>query len=213
MEVTFYGHACFSIKDKDATVVVDPYGASTGLKLPVLKADVVTVSHEADAYNNADGVTGEPRVFDWPGEYETKGVHFKRIHSFHNIKDDEEQLENVVTMIHFNGIRFCHLGAQGAKLTPEQLEQVGDVDILFIPVGGKGLLDSKKAKEVIEQIEPRVVLPMAYNTEGSTFGFEPLSTFLSTMGATALEPLDSLVVKRSELPEDNSKIVTLNVKS
>ncbi len=213
MEIKFYGHACFSIEDGGVTVVTDPFQEEIGLKLPELKADVVTVSHDAPPYNNASAVKGEPKVFSWPGEYETKGVHFKCIHSFHNQKEDEEQLENIVTIIHFNGIRLCHLGAQGTKLTPEQLEKVGDVDILFVPVGGKAALDAKKAKDVIEQIEPRVIAPMVYNTEGSKLGLGTLAEFTKIIGGTVEEAGDSFKVKKSELPDDNSKLVVLNVVS
>jgi L-ascorbate metabolism protein UlaG (beta-lactamase superfamily) len=213
MEIKFHGHACFSIEDSGIRIVTDPFKEETGLKLPALKADVVTVSHNAPAYNNADGVEGDPKIFSWPGEYETGGIHFKCIHSFHNQKEDEEQMENNVTVIHFNGIRLCHLGAQGTKLTPEQLEKVGDVDILFVPVGGKDTLDPKKAKEVVEQIEPRVVIPMVYHTDGSKLGLAALQDFTKVMGASGEEFQDSFKVKRSELPEDNSKLVLLNVVS
>ena len=213
MEIKFKGHACFSIEDGGVKVVTDPYQEKIGLKLGNLKADAVTVSHDADPYNNIDAVDGEPKVFSWPGEYETKGVHFKLVHSFHNAKDDAEQLENNVAVMHFNGIRLCHLGAQGTKLTPEQLEKIGDVDVLFVPVGGKGMVDAKKAKEIVEQIEPRVVIPMAYDTDGNNLDLGSVEAFKKEMGAVAEEAMDSFKVKRSELPEDNSKIVILNVVS
>ncbi|MDH5596554.1 MAG: MBL fold metallo-hydrolase [Candidatus Peregrinibacteria bacterium] len=211
MEIKFYGHACFSIQDDGVTVVTDPFNENIGLKLPKLSADAVTVSHNADAYNNVDAVSGDPKVFSWPGEYETKGIHFKLVHSFHNSKDDAEQLENNISVMHFGGIRLCHLGAQGTKLTPEQLEQAGDVDILFVPVGGKGMVDAKKAKEIVEQVEPRVIVPMAYDTEGSKLELGSLADFLKVMGASGEEVLPSFKVKRSELPEDNSKVVVLDV--
>ena len=211
MDIKFYGQACFSIEDSGFTVVTDPFQEEIGLKVPDLKANVVTVSHDSPAHNNAASVGGSPKIFSWPGEYETGGVHFKCIHSFHNPKEDEEQLENNITVIHFNGIRLCHLGAQGTKLTPEQLEQVGDADILFIPVGGKGCIDSKKAKEVVEQIEPRIIVPMIYDTEGSKLGLGTLEDFLKVMGGSAEEAVDVFKVKKSELPEDNSKLVVLNV--
>ena len=213
MEIKFYGHACLSIEDSDITVVTDPFHEEIGLKLPSIKADAVIVSHDAPAYNNVAGIGGEPKVFSWPGEYETKGIHFKSIHSFHNQKDDVEQLENNITVMHFNGIRICHLGAQGTKLTPEQLEKVGDVDILLVPVGGNSVLDTKKAKEVIEQIEPRVVIPMAYDTEGSKLELGSVEEFIKVMGATPEETMDSFKVKKSELPDDNSKLIVLNVVS
>jgi len=211
MEIKFHGHACFSITEDGTTVVTDPFQEEIGLKMPKLLAEAVTVSHNAAAYNNVDAVEGGPNLFSWPGEYETKAIHFKMIHSFHNQKEDKEQMENNITVIHWGSIRLCHLGAQGTKLTPEQLEQVGEVDILFVPIGGKDCLDPKKAKEVIEQIEPRVVVPMCYNTEGSKLGLEELDAFLSIMGSKPDEAMDSFKVKRSELPEDNSKLVVLNV--
>ena len=210
MEVRFYGHACFAFKSDKAVVVTDPYNESTGLKLPALKADIVTVSHNSDAYNNVKAIEGDPMVFNRPGEYEAAGVHFKGLHSFHNAKDDEEQLENTVFTINFDGVRFCHLGAQGTKLTPEQLELVGDVDILFLPIGGKGMIDAKKAKEIVEQIEPRIVIPMSYYIEGSNLELNALEAFLSLMSVENTEAVDVFKVKRSEMPEDNSKIVVIN---
>jgi L-ascorbate metabolism protein UlaG (beta-lactamase superfamily) len=213
MDIKFYGHACFSITDGQTSVVTDPYSEEeVGLRLPSLTADVIVISHNSPAYNNTTGISGNPRVFNWPGEYETKGVHFKMIHSFHNAKDDQEQLENIVTVIHWNQIRLCHLGAQGTKLTPEQLEQVGDIDILFVPVGDhKLVVDAKKAKEIIEQVEPRIVIPMIYHTEGSKLELDSLESFINVMGASGTEGLDTYQVKRSELPEDNSKVISLNV--
>ena len=210
MNIKFYGQACFSIEDAGIKVVTDPFSGDIGLKVPELSANVVVVSHDAPAYNNVASVGGDPKVFNCPGEYETKGVHFKMIHSFHNAREDEEQLENTITVIFFNGIRLCHLGAQGTKLTPEQLESVGDVDILFLPVGGKTVIEGKKSKEVIEQIEPRVVIPMIYHTEGNNLELGNLQAFLSEMGASTEEPVDAFTVKRSELPEDNSKVVVIN---
>lgn len=211
MEIKFYGHACFSITHGGITVVTDPFQNEIGLKLPKLKADAITISHNAPPYNNVDGVEGDPKLFSWPGEYETKNIHFKLIHSFHNPKEDEEQLENSITVIHWDDISLCHLGAQGTKLTPEQLEQVGDVDILFVPIGGKDTLEPKKAKEVIEQIEPRIIIPMCYHTEGSKLKLGGLEAFLSVMGAKIEEPLEVFKPKRSEFPEDNSKLIVLKV--
>lgn len=210
MEIKFHGHACFSIKSDKATIVMDPYDNSIGLKMPKLTSDVVTCSFNNEAHNAKDNVEGDPMLLNWPGEYETKGVHFKGIHSFHNQKEDKEQLENVIYTINIKGIRFCHLGAQGTKLTPDQLEQVGDSDILFIPVGKTESVDAKKAKEIIEQIEPRIVIPMTYHTDGNKRDLASLEDFLSVMGAKSSEPLDSYLVKRSELPEDNSKVIVLN---
>ncbi len=208
MEIKFYGQACFSVTDKVASLVMDPFSESIGLTLPTLKADVITVSNGADSHSNTGAVQGEPRVFSWPGEYETKGVHFQLIHA-----RAAEGEENNVTIAHFNGIKICHLGAQSEKLTEQQVDKIGDVDILFVPVGGKTVLDAKLAKSVVEEIEPRVVIPMLYSTEGNNQDLAPLSAFLSEMNATQVEPVDSFKVKKSELPEDNSKVVVINQSS
>jgi len=210
MEIKFYGQACFSIEDKGVRVIMDPFSEEIGLKLPPLKADVVTVSQNMPTANQVKSVMGEPRVFNWPGEYETKGVHFRIIHSF-GPEVKGEGMENNLTLIHFNGIKICHLGNQADKLTPEQLEQIGDVDVLCVPVGDKNGLGPKKAKSVIEQIEPRLIIPMIYDTEGSNLELSPLSAFLSEMGASTSEPVDVFKFKKSELPEDNTKVVVLNV--
>jgi len=210
MDIKYYGHACFSIKEQGMTLVTDPYSEAIGMKLPPLKADVVTISHKDEAYNSKDSVEGEPKILNWPGEYEIGGVHFRGVHSFHNRKDDEEQLENIIFTGFFNGIRICHLGSQGTSLTPEQLDQIGDIDILFIPVGGKEVVEPAKAKEIIEKIEPRIIIPMVYHTEGNKRDLGSLESFLSVMGGN-VEPIETLTVKKSELPDDNSKVVVLNV--
>ncbi|MBN1258968.1 MBL fold metallo-hydrolase [Candidatus Peregrinibacteria bacterium] len=210
MKIQFHGHACFSITEDKVTVVTDPYSDKIGMKFPGISGHIVTVSFEHEAHNNVGGVKGEPKVINWPGEYEYSGIYFKGIHSFHNSKEDKEQLENTIFTINIGGIRLCHLGAQGTKLTSEQLEQVGDVDILFVPVGGKMTVDAKKAKEIVEQIEPRVIIPMMYHTNGSKMGFTPIKEFVGLMGGEAVQPVDEFTVKKSELPEDNSKLVVLN---
>lgn len=210
MDITFYGHACFALREKNLTVLTDPYDESLGLSLPKVSAHVVTSSFDHPFHHHVKGLAGTPVVYDWPGEYEFQGTHFKGIHSFHNSKDDKEQLENIIFHMVMGDIRLCHLGAQGTKLTSEQLEKAGEVDVLFVPVGGKGGMDAKKAKEVVEQVEPRIIIPMMYDTEGSKAGLDSLQSFLSVMGAKAVEPLDKFTVRRSELPEENSKVVVLN---
>lgn len=211
MEIKFYGHACFSIEDKSITILMDPFNEDAMEKIPDWKADVLTISHDDPGHNNVKDVKGTPMLFRWPGEYETKGVHFKSIHSLYHPEEGEKEAESNIFVIHFSGIKFCHLGAQGSKLSTEQLEQIGDVDVLFVPVGGQSFLNAKKAKEVVEQIEPRIVIPMLYSTEGNKKDLGPLTTFLSEMGSSTTEPMDSFKFKKSELPEDNSKVIVLNI--
>ena len=207
MKIFFHGNTCFSINDSNFTVVTDPHS-----KVSDLTANVVTISNKENDSHNVEAVTGERKVFDWPGEYEIGGVHFQGIASFHNPKESAEQKENTVFKMELNGVHLCHLGSLGTALTAEQIEEIGDVDILFLPVGGKGTIDAKKAKEVIEQIEPRIIIPMSYCDEDCNCDAGALQPFLSEMGSKEIEPLSEFILKRSELPDDTSKIVVLNKK-
>ncbi|QQR83298.1 MBL fold metallo-hydrolase [Candidatus Peregrinibacteria bacterium] len=211
MKIKFHGHACFSIEDKNIAWVTDPFQKSIVLSMPKLTATMVTESLDAsEAHNAHELIGGTFKRFNWPGEYETMGVHVKGVSTFHNSKEEESQLANVVFVAHLNGINVCHLGALGTKLSSEHLEKIGDIDVLMVPVGGKNCIDAKKAKEVVEQIEPRVVIPMMYDTEGSNQGLAPVTPFLSEMGAQSAEHVDSFTFKKGDLPEDTTKVVVLN---
>jgi len=194
MQIKFHGNSCFTVKEGDFTLMTDPFNS-----VDQAKVSVMTMSQPVKDFVPT---SGETKIFNWPGEYETAGMYFMGIPSFHNPKNSEKQEANTVFKIECNGVRICHLGRLGTKLTPEQLELVGDVDILFLPIGDKGTIETKKAKEVIEQIEPRIVIPMLYNED-------TLAAFLKEMGATTTEHLEMLAVKRSELPEDMSKVVVI----
>lgn len=199
MEILWHGQTCFTLKGSCATLVTDPYGG-IGLKLPKLKADLVTVSQQAPEFNEVSAVEGTPKVFDWPGEYEASGVLAMAI----------EAGEKLIFHIEMDAIRLAHLGTLDTKLTESMIEQLGDVDILLIPVGGAGALDAKMAHEVIEQIEPRVVIPMHYQIEGLTEKVAGVAPFLKEIGGH-MEPQDKFVIKgRGSLPEETTQFVVLN---
>ncbi len=194
MQIQYHGKSCFTIKEGNFTLVTDPI---EGMGLEGVNA--VTMCQPGNPFK---AETPEMKLFNWPGEYETAGMYLMGIASFHNPKESEKQEENTIFKIECNGLRVCHLGHLGTKPTPEQLEQIGDVDVLFVPISGEESIDAKKAKEVIEQIEPRLMIPMLYTEE-------TLTTFLKEMGSVSAERLDMLSVKRSELPEEMSKVVVL----
>ena len=213
MEIIWHGHSCFTIKGKNATVVTDPYG-EIGLKLPKLKADFVTVSHDHESHNNTAAIEGEPQIFDWPGEYEKSGVLFTGISAFHAPESaGEEGIKrgrNTIFHLEVDDIKLCHLGDLGHKLTDAMIEMIGDVDILLIPVGGGTALDAKKAHEVVEQIDPRVVIPMHYKIDGlKREDLAPLDVFMKEVGSHS-EAQESFKLKsRAELPEETTVFTLL----
>ena len=215
-KIYWAGQSCFEIsvsnaKDSQATIVIDPFDEKIGLKLPNLSADVLLVTHNHADHNNVKGVKGEPFVIDSPGEYEVKGVFVQGIPSFHDEAEGKERGQNTIYIIESEGMRFCHLGDFGQKeLTDEQLDKIGHVDILMIPVGGTYTISSAEAPKVIGQIEPKIVIPMHYALPKLTVDVDGVEKFLKAMGKTAAESVDKLTVKVSTLPKDSDmEIVVL----
>jgi L-ascorbate metabolism protein UlaG (beta-lactamase superfamily) len=201
-------------KDSQVKLVVDPYGEATGLSLPSMEADVVLVTHDHEDHNNKKAVKGEPFVIVNPGEYEVKGVFIQGIPSFHDDVLGKERGQNTIYTLEGEGIKVCHLGDFGQKeLTPQQLESIGDVDILLIPVGGVYTINGKEAQKVISQLEPKIVIPMHYALPKLKYKLNPVDDFLHTMGAKKVEAQEKLVVKEKDLAQDReeTEIVVLHL--
>ena len=173
MNIYWLGHSCFKIEEKinglAVTIVTDPYNASLGLKMTKTKADIVTVSHGHDDHANVGAISGiekdMPMVFDRPGEYEVKNAFITGIGAYHDKKEGAERGKSTMFLIDLDGVKVLHLGDLGTALSDQQLEKIGEVDVLLIPVGGKYTLNAAEAAEVVRQIEPRIVVPMHYKTE------------------------------------------------
>ena len=215
MEIKWFGQSCFELKGDKATLVIDPFEDKIGLKLPKLTADIVAVTHDHFDHNNVKAVSGDPFVVNGPGEYEVKGISVSGIPTFHDEKGGQERGENTVYIIEVDGIRICHLGDLGHNLSDAQADLVDGVDILLIPVGGEYTIDAKKASEVTEQIEPRVVIPMHYQVQGlaGVKGLAKVDDFLSEMGVKDINKKDLLKVKKDKLPQDKTEVVVLKVNS
>lgn len=217
-KIYWAGQSCFEIsvsnsKDHEANIVIDPFDDETGLKLPNMTADILLVTHDHHDHNNVKGVKGEPFIIDGPGEYEVKGVFVQGIPSFHDDVEGKEKGLNTIYTIEAEDIRFCHLGDLGQKqLTDEQVDKIGAVDVLMIPVGGEGYtIDSSSAQKIISQIEPRMVIPMHYALPKSSDKLDDVAKFLKTMGKPSVAAQDKLIVKDSTMPKEGAmEIVVLN---
>ncbi len=207
MEINWYGHACFRLKDRELTVVCDPYDKGMGLTLPRLRADVVTVSHDAPGHNYVDGVKDWRKVLTGPGEYELAGVFITGIPTYHGRKGDDRLEPNTVFMFEFPELTVCHLGDLGHVLTESQVEAMPKIDVLLIPVGGRHTLDAAKAAEVISILEPSIVIPMHYQSPGTPMHLDPVERFLKEMGVPAPPPIDALKMVRSQLPEETQVVL------
>lgn len=183
MDITWLGHACFRIKGKEGVVVCDPFGKDLGLTLPRMQADIVTVSHEHGGHNHATGIGGGPHIIAGPGEYEIKNIFVTGIAAHHDGEGGKSRGKVTIYVIEMEDLVVCHLGDLGHVLAQEQIEAIGHVDVLLIPVGGGNSLTAAQAAEVIGVLEPRAVIPMHYQTPGLTTALDPLSRFIKEMGA------------------------------
>lgn len=208
MDIDWFGQSCFRIKEGNVIVVTDPFDKSIGYTVPKLRADFVTISHEAPGHANGAAVKGDPKILTRPGEYEIKGVFVTGIQTWRgSTAKDEAKEENTVFVFEFGELTVCHLGDLSKVLTQAQVESMPDIDVLLVPVGGGGALDADKAAEVIAQLEPRIVVPMHYLTPYTTLKLDPLPRFLKAMGVTEHEPQDSLRITTSGLPEQTQVVV------
>lgn len=212
MDLTWYGQACFKIKGKNAIVVCDPYDpAAVGLKLVKLTADIVTVSHQHPDHNYVAGVTkageSDPFVISGPGEYGTLGVSILGIPTYHDKQSGSQRGANTIYQIEIDGITILHCGDLGHKLTDGQLEELSDIDILLIPVGGVYTISYDDAAEVVSEIEPSMVIPMHYKVDGLKYNLDPVDKFLKEMGAEKIAPVPKLTVPRDKLPEETEVVV------
>ncbi|MEK7158973.1 MAG: MBL fold metallo-hydrolase [Patescibacteria group bacterium] len=216
MNIYWLGHSCFKIEEKIngilVTIVTDPFGADSGLKLTKTKADIVTVSHGHDDHANVGAIGGiekeTPIVFDRPGEYEVKNAFITGIGAYHDKKEGAERGKSTMFLIDVDGVTVLHLGDLGTALSDQQLEKIGEVDVLLIPVGGKYTINAAEAAEVVRQIEPRIVIPMHYKTPELKIEIDGLDKFKKEMGGK-FETLDKLKVSKKDLPQDEVKVVIL----
>lgn len=204
MEILWLGHCCFRIRAKEATVVADPCAKSTGYTIGRPTGDLVTVSVGDPAHNYVEGVAGSPRVIAGPGEFEIAGA---TVAGVTTPLGKDRKNGNIAYAIELEDLRVGHLGAIGAIPTSDQVEQLGGVDVLLIPVGGGDSLDAPAAAETIALIEPRLVIPMHYKTDAERAELDPVDRFLKEMGAKSSEVHSKIAVTRSSLPEETQVLV------
>jgi L-ascorbate metabolism protein UlaG (beta-lactamase superfamily) len=211
MEITWYGHSCFRLTERNyATVVTDPFDNKTiGYDALKLKADIVTVSHDAPGHNYTDAVKGTTYTIDGPGEFEIGGVFIAGVQSDSSgsKKRKDNLLRNTIYVFDYDGITVAHLGDLQQTPTQSEIESLGTVNVVLVPVGGGRGLNAAKAAEVISLIEPNLVIPMHYSTPATKLPLDSLNKFIKEMGLSKAETQPSLKVTRSALPNETHVIV------
>lgn len=210
MDITWYGHSCFRLSERGSiSIVTDPYSTDIGLPPLKLKADVVTVSHEAPGHAYVDAVKSQNQrplsVLRGPGEYEVGGV-FITGHAMHTV-EDEFVHPNVGYVIQYGALSVLHLGDLAHVPEQSQIEALGEINVVLIPVGGGGGLRANMAAEVIGMIEPHYIIPMHYMLPDLTVLLDPVEKFLKEMGVSRVQEEDILKVTTGSLPEQPQVIL------
>ena len=213
MVIQWYGQACFKIQSGDLVIAVDPFAKEIGLTPPRWRANLALITHAHYDHANSEAIAGDPFVIKGPGEYEIQGVQVQGIQTFHDAVSGKERGLNTMYKIKMEGITILHMGDFGeGAMRDETIEQVGDVDIVLIPVGGTYTIAASEAAKIVTQIEPRIVIPMHYKIPGLAIKLDEVSMFLKEMGASGAAAEDRLTLKKKDIPEEgHTKVVVLKV--
>ncbi|MFH0791956.1 MAG: MBL fold metallo-hydrolase [bacterium] len=212
MQISWKGQRCIYIsaqrlKSDPVSLVIDPVSGDSGLKMSSVDTDIL-LSTTGKVDIDSKTIKGEPFVIDSPGEYEIKDIFIRGI----DLKNDNGKEGNTVYVIDAEDMVLCHLGAINRKeLTATEIEKIGDVDILIIPVGGKTTINGDTARKIISQIEPKLIIPVSYKLPQLKEDIDPVDSFLKVMGAKAPETISKLTVKPKDLPTDDSRVVILTI--
>ncbi len=215
MVITYYGASCFKIQSGDVVLAVDPPSKKSGFKPPRFQADVVFISHDSPNHNGVDCLSGRekdslPFTISGPGEYEFKKIPAIGIRTFHDPVSGKKFGVNTSYVFEFEGTSICHLGDFGEKeLRPEVQEILGEVDILFVPLGG-AVTEISQAIKIVNQIEPKIIIPMHYFTKDNKIDKKILNEFLKELGQEKAAPMDKFTFKQKDIAEKEGEVVVLN---
>ena len=206
MKIKWCGHSTFLITTAKGTkIATDPYepggydGAMGYGSIPD-EIDIAVVSHDHPDHNYVQGLKGKPQVVKGTGTHHASGIEFKGISTYHDTSQGKERGENTIFCFTVDNVRLCHLGDLGHSLSPKEGAEIGEVDVLMIPVGGFYTIDAKVATEVMNSTKPRLVIPMHFKTEKCGFPITVVDDFLA--GKTNAKRLDKseIEITRDNLP-------------
>ncbi len=218
MNIQYYGHSCFKITIKPAgrgqeevSLFIDPFDKAVGLRPPQGQADIALISHHHHDHDNVEALKGDPRIIDLPGEYSIKGVNIIGIQAYHDSVLGKERGANTIYVIDSEDIRVCHLGDLGHDLNEKQLEKIGSVNVLMVPIGGRYTLDHKKAIENIKKIEPNIIIPMHFRLKNSTADIDDEKDFCLEIGNCLAERPSKLNLKSKDFENKSMQAIVMNI--
>jgi L-ascorbate metabolism protein UlaG (beta-lactamase superfamily) len=208
MRIKWLGHSCFLLtSDNNTRIITDPFDAKVGYRIPKEEADIVTVSHDHYDHNNIGVVKGFSVHVRETGKQTVKEIGINGVATFHDAQQGSKRGKNIIFTFGIDGVRVCHCGDLGHALTHEQVKEIGQVDVLLVPVGGIYTIDAAGAYEVVKQLKPAVTIPMHFKTQALSFPLEGADRFVATMGNGVRPGKQELTVDKAKLHELPGTIV------
>jgi L-ascorbate metabolism protein UlaG (beta-lactamase superfamily) len=205
MKISWFGHACFLIETDGTKIVTDPFDQALGYLVVPQEADIALISHDHWDHNALHVFSQAPMAFREEGSFRAGDIKLEGILSYHDKNQGQERGTNIIFKLQAEGIDLVHLGDLGHLPTARQVEQIGHVDILLIPVGGTYTIDAQEATQVVELLQPRVVIPMHYDTAALSFSLAPVEAF--TVQYDCVIKKSFLELNKNELQGDRRIIV------
>ncbi len=203
LQIRWHGHSCFEITN-DVTLVTDPHdGKSIGIPAPSVAGDVILVSHDHYDHNSVKTVEKEDsKVVTDERKKNISNIEIKGIESFHDECNGAKRGKNIIYKFIMDDVSFCHLGDLGHELDDDAVQKIGDVDILFIPVGGTFTVDAEQAWKVINSIKPKIAIPMHYKIGGLSLPIDGVDSFLEKNIFKTLKVGNEIDIEKEDLPSE-----------
>jgi L-ascorbate metabolism protein UlaG (beta-lactamase superfamily) len=205
MQIQYFGLSSFKITTKEASIITDPFHKDSGLTPPRGAADILILADKNNKlYSAISGVSGQPFAMDTPGEYDLKGVTVTGI----PLKQEEKYVS--VFLIESEDIRILNLThIKEWNMKEDEIESLGEIDILILPVGGNTVLSASQAAKVVNEIEPKIVIPSHYKMNDLIIDVDAVDKFIKEMGGKK-ETMEKLTVKKKDLLEEGTKVIVLD---
>ncbi|MBZ9606286.1 MBL fold metallo-hydrolase [Clostridium estertheticum] len=204
MKITWLGHSCFLLEDsKGVKLLTDPFDNTLGYDIYKGSPDIVTISHQHFDHNYIKELTGNYKIIDKIGISTLHDISIKGTPSYHDKNKGAKRGDNIIFTFRMDGYSLCHLGDLGHTLSNDDMSSLGDVDILFVPVGGNYTIDGKEASEVTKKMNPKIVIPMHYKTLRLSLPLEGVETYLMHMKNASKIDSNTLVIN-DEIKESMS---------
>jgi Beta-lactamase superfamily domain len=205
MQIYWQGYSSIRIETKQGeepcTLMTDPFQNEAAMRLPrSTEPDLLVLSNQDQKLYNVEGVAGSPFTISEPGEYEVGGVF---VYGIQDKEADEGKKRPLIYRIEAEDMSIAFLGSLNRNLTDAEIEGLGNIDILVLPVGGNEVIDAKTASKIMSQIEPRIVIPVHYHIGGIKTKLDTVDQFCSALGACKREEVNKLKISKKDLPVDD----------